>query len=241
MIGQEEIFIRLLLSTLLGAVIGVEREFQKRPAGLRTHVLVSVVSCLIMIVGIGMAGTDGKHDPVRMAAQVVSGMGFLGAGTIMRTGNTIKGLTTAATLWASAGIGLAIGGGFYFASILAVVIIVTTLFVLSRIEAYITGLLKDTLSISLTGDIGRVKHITGTLEQCGAIIRNLHMEDISEHNGDENLLITYGLRRTEAFNTDHFLTCLKDYSGIHEIRFHNKTIYEAHDDRPPNSDTKKEA
>ncbi len=107
---------RLLLAALLGSVIGFERERLSWAAGLRTHMLVCVGACLVMIVSaFGFADILGTPnvslDPSRMAAQVVSGIGFLGAGSIMLRGETVRGLTTAASLWAVAGVGLAVGGG----------------------------------------------------------------------------------------------------------------------------------
>ncbi|HBL37110.1 MAG TPA: methyltransferase, partial [Firmicutes bacterium] len=105
-----------MVATLLGAVIGLEREQHGRPAGLRTHILVALGSCLIMLVSIYGFPSGTGSDPARLAAQVVSGIGFLGAGTILRDGTSIRGLTTAASLWVVAGIGLAAGTGFYWAA-----------------------------------------------------------------------------------------------------------------------------
>jgi len=123
-----ELVVRLLLSAALGSVIGLERERLRWAAGLRTHMLVSVGSCLVMIVsafGFGdiIAGDHVSLDPSRIAAQVVSGIGFLGAGSIILRGDKIRGLTTAASLWTVSGIGLAVGGGMYTASIASTVII----------------------------------------------------------------------------------------------------------------------
>ena len=132
MINNNEILIRLILSAIMGGSIGIEREANNRPAGLRTHILVSVGSTLIMLVSI--YGFKGEGDPARLAAQVVSGIGFLGAGTILRTGNSIKGLTTAASLWVCAGIGLAIGAGYYFGGIVTAVIVLISLVLLGTVE-----------------------------------------------------------------------------------------------------------
>ena len=105
---------RLLLAAIFGGIIGYERESRRHPAGLRTHILVAMGSCLVMIISMfGFQMISKTWDPGRLAAQVVSGIGFLGAGTILREGPTIKGLTTAATLWVVAGIGLSVGCGFY--------------------------------------------------------------------------------------------------------------------------------
>ncbi|MGB3304636.1 MAG: MgtC/SapB family protein [Thermomicrobiales bacterium] len=112
---------RLGLATILGLMIGIERERLERAAGMRTHALVSVASALIMIVStygfpIPESAAAGTLDPSRIAAQVVSGVGFLGAGVIFMRRNTVRGLTTAASIWAVCGIGLAAGGGLYVAA-----------------------------------------------------------------------------------------------------------------------------
>lgn len=116
-ITLEAVCFRIMVSILLGGVIGMERGLKNRPAGLRTYMLVCVGACLIMMTNQYTVQVYGTGDPVRMGAQVVSGIGFLGAGTIVVTKqNQIKGLTTAAGLWASAAAGLAIGIGFYEAA-----------------------------------------------------------------------------------------------------------------------------
>lgn len=132
MIGNIELLSRLLLAALLGSVIGFERERLNWAAGLRTHMLVCVGSALIMLVSaFGFADVRGQKDvvldPSRIAAQVVSGIGFLGAGSILLRGEIVRGLTTAASLWSVAGIGLAVGGGMYTASVGATVIILAIL------------------------------------------------------------------------------------------------------------------
>lgn len=111
--------LRILASLIMGGVLGLERGMKNRPAGLRTYMLVCVGSCLIMMTNQFIFQTTGTGDPTRMSAQVVSGIGFLGAGTIIVTRrNQIKGLTTAAGLWASACVGLALGVGFYEAAMI---------------------------------------------------------------------------------------------------------------------------
>ena len=111
---------RILAALAIGGILGIERGRKNRPAGLRTYMLVCVGSCLIMLTNQYVVQSGGAGDPVRLGAQVVSGIGFLGAGTIVVTKhNQIKGLTTAAGLWASAGIGLALGIGFYEGALVA--------------------------------------------------------------------------------------------------------------------------
>lgn len=129
--------IKIVLAVFIGGVIGLEREAINRPAGLRTHILVCVASALIMDVNIKLIVGYANADPVRMGAQVISGMGFLGAGTIIKEGVTVKGLTTAAGLWSVACLGLVIGAGYYLLALFAVGIMWITLKVFSRFETRI--------------------------------------------------------------------------------------------------------
>jgi len=137
LLSNWEMAVRLLAAAALGSVIGLERERLSWTAGLRTHMLVSVGSALIMIVS-AYAFSDvlgEQHvvlDPSRIAAQVVSGIGFLGAGAILLRGEVIRGLTTAASVWAVAAIGLAVGGGLYVAATVATVIILVILSFIRR-------------------------------------------------------------------------------------------------------------
>lgn len=118
-----ETVIRLCLSVFIGAIIGYERDIKNYPAGMRTHAIVSLASCSIMLTNTFVYLNIPGGDPTRMGAQVVSGIGFLGAGTILTTkDNKVKGLTTAAGVWSSAGIGLAIGVGFYEGAIIATIL-----------------------------------------------------------------------------------------------------------------------
>lgn len=121
---------RLLLAMLLGGLLGTEREYRHRPAGLRTYMIVCVASALVMLTGEFIFTRYDTGDPTRLAAQVISGIGFLGAGTIVVTSRQVTGLTTAAGLWASACIGLAAGAGYYLGAILCgvLVIVIMTVF-----------------------------------------------------------------------------------------------------------------
>lgn len=130
------VIVRIIVSFLLGGILGMERGLKQRPAGLRTYMLVCVGACMIMLTNEYIVQVYGSGDPARMAAQVVSGIGFLGAGTIIVTRhNQIKGLTTAAGLWAAAAVGLATGIGFYEAAIVGALVIFVTLSVLSNIDS----------------------------------------------------------------------------------------------------------
>lgn len=134
--------IRLGLASLLGGIIGMDREASGKPAGFRTNILICVGAALLTELSIDIAarwveihGT--VADPARIAAQIVSGIGFLGAGTILQSRHGVRGLTTAATIWVVAAIGMAVGGGAYFLAIVATVGVAVTLVLLARVEAWL--------------------------------------------------------------------------------------------------------
>ena len=127
---------RLLLAALLGGLIGLEREWRHKEAGLRTNILIALGSAIFTLMSIEMtAGASG--DPSRIAAQIVTGIGFLGAGAIMRTDAGIQGLTTAATIWVNAALGVAAGSGRYHLAVLGTGVTLAVLLVLYPIEGYI--------------------------------------------------------------------------------------------------------
>ena len=125
---------RLLLAAGLGAAIGLEREYRQKPAGLRTNILIALGSALFMIVSMAVGGGGGTPD--RIAAQVVTGIGFLGGGAILRSGTTVHGMTTAATIWVNAAIGMAAGAGEYALAAGSTIITVIVLAVLPPVERY---------------------------------------------------------------------------------------------------------
>ncbi len=138
MISEVEIVIRLLVAAVLGAAVGFERERDNQPAGLRTHMILVIGATLAMCLSINMSyqfKPDGiGGDPARLAAQVISGIGFLGAGAILRYGFNVKGLTTATSLWSMAVVGLAIGLGYYLIGIATTVIMIVILVLLGLLE-----------------------------------------------------------------------------------------------------------
>ena len=174
------ILVRVLLAIVLGFVLGLEREMYKRPAGLRTHILVCMASCLIMLVS--MYGFD-SGDPARVAAQVVSGVGFLGAGAIMREdkGNSIKGITTAATIWMSAMIGLSCGNGFYFGAILVTVCALIILTILRNLEKKISASSKYNSKIFMTLEYQKelINTIQEMLKECNLLVRDLESKMVT--------------------------------------------------------------
>ncbi|MGI6143103.1 MAG: MgtC/SapB family protein [bacterium] len=168
---------RLLLAALLGGIIGLERESLNRPAGLRTHTLVSLGAALIMQVSISVTG----GDPARIAAQVISGIGFLGAGTILREGSSVRGLTTAASLWVVAGIGLAVGSGLYLASAVASVLVVLTLVGLGRLEKALLGSSRyHAFLVEIVDRPGQLGRLGTVLGQMNVHIRSVELKQVPD-------------------------------------------------------------
>ncbi|HZJ77890.1 MAG TPA: MgtC/SapB family protein [Clostridia bacterium] len=178
--------LKLGLTALLSGFIGYEREHSHRPAGFRTHILVAVGSTLVMATSVHMfdmyQGLT-NLDPGRLGAQVISGIGFLGAGTILREGFSVKGLTTAASLWAVSCIGLAVGIGFYEGALIATIVIYVTLNILKRV--IIKGNAGKNLYIE-------VEDVTQIAPEIGSIIKksgaNLHSLEILYADGDDRRL-----------------------------------------------------
>lgn len=148
-----DLLLKLSLAVVLGGIIGIERELSGKPAGLRTNILICVGSALLMDLSTRVGVVDGARigDPARIAAQVVSGIGFLGAGTIMQARGAVLGLTTAATIWVVAAIGLTLGAGAYLEATGATAIVAFVLFGLGRVEMKLLGrrrIVRGTLRVS---------------------------------------------------------------------------------------------
>ena len=141
--GFWDICLRLLCAMIVGLVIGTEREYTNRPAGMRTHILVALGACVVSITGQILFNEyhllGATPDPARLSAQVITGVGFLGAGTIMREGATVKGLTTAASIWTVACLGIAAGYGFYAVAVAGLIFVLITLTILELVQHHLPG------------------------------------------------------------------------------------------------------
>ncbi|NMB27479.1 MAG: MgtC/SapB family protein [Tissierellia bacterium] len=225
MVSKNEIIIRLILSAVIGGLIGTEREASNRPAGLRTHILVSLGSTLIMLVSIeGFYDIETGlwvGDPARLAAQVVSGIGFLGAGTIMRTGDRIKGLTTAASLWVCSGIGLAIGNGYYLGGLLTAGIALVTLMSLGNFEKKVFRTKYKTLEIFSTSRSGLIGEIGTLLGKHDIDIRDISIDNNESENDEEHLIleIHFKIKISKAFNPNVFFHELYQINGVFKVKF----------------------
>lgn len=192
MISERDVFINLILALVLSGLIGFERERHERPAGLRTHILVGVGATIIMMVSLSMHKINYENDAGRIAAQVVSGVGFLGAGTIIKEGFSVKGLTTAASLWATAAIGLAIGGNYYFLAIITTLIVIITLYLLNSFDFNISAKKYKILKCKVSADNDVLCNINKILQEHGAKIEEMNVERRSEKK--QELVIEFNLK-----------------------------------------------
>ena len=210
-------FLRILITAILSAIIGLERERRNQPAGFRTHIILGIGSVLTMLVSIHMAEIYPEHnnDPGRIAAQVVTGVGFLGAGAILRFGANVKGLTTAASLWTTAVIGLAIGSGYYIGGGIAAFIIVITLTVLSKVEKFFLGSKGDK---SLILSAVESKNLLGEIEKIlvseGISVLNIKL---SKNAISREVDINAVIRISPDINTFNIQKRLYDIDGITEV------------------------
>jgi len=216
-----EIIFKLTLACILGGLIGLERESLSRPAGFRTYTLVCVGSALAMVVSLDMYFQFYKTvnaDPGRIAAQVVSGIGFLGAGTIMKEGATVRGLTTAAGLWGVACIGLAVGAGMYIPAIVTTALILFVLIYFVRFEEHFTGMrLYKGIVIVVTDGPGQVGRIGSLLGDMGVLIKNISLTRVE---GDNLLEIELLLSIPSEINIQeviHNLSMAKDVQKIDRL------------------------
>ena len=225
MINNVELLSRLVLAALLGSVIGFERERLSWAAGLRTHMLVCVGSSLIMLVSaFGFADVLGQKNvvlvPSRIAAQVVSGIGFLGAGSILLRGEIVRGLTTAASLWSVAGIGLAVGGGMYTASVGATIIILIILAGVKPLERRFISV-KQQRSIQLLVDRGTVSlaSLHSALGTGSVRVRQF----IVQQSDDDADIDEVSIELSRATSNDYDAICmrLESMTGVRECRRSN--------------------
>ncbi len=206
---------RIALASLFGALIGLEREHARRPAGLRTHVLVCVGSCLVMLtsefVYLNYHHLSPNMDIARLGAQVISGIGFLGAGTIIRNGNTVKGLTTAASIWAVACIGLATGIGYYAGAIITTIII---FLILAYFKSLASSAYDHTISCELKMRILYSPELISTIED--KFSKNtLTINNLRFRTDKDNVTeVTYYLSMSENAN---LLPIIKDLYNINEV------------------------
>ena len=208
--------LRILCAVFLGGLLGLDRGLKNRPAGMRTYMLVCVGSCLIMLTNQFIYQSAGTGDPVRMGAQVVSGIGFLGAGTIIVTRRSqIKGLTTAAGLWAAAGVGLALGVGFYFGAALGGAAIFGVMTLLHRMD---NKLQSNARTIEVYVEMSQDFSVGDFLRELR--LRNLELHELQrEHDAHTEQGVRAYLATLRAQRRTRHIELLEDLTKIPGILF----------------------
>lgn len=213
-----DVIIRIVLSSILGGLIGLERESLNKSAGFRTHILVCVGSALIMLVSqeiyFQFRGQT-SMDPARIAAQVVSGIGFLGAGTIMREGVNVKGLTTAASLWVVAGIGLAVGTGFYFAALVTTGVVFLVLMYLGKVERHMAGLdSHETILVTAANRPGQLGRVGSYLGDRNVLIRHIELKQLRDNH---QVQFEIGVRLPNGLSAEEMMIQLSELPGVFQV------------------------
>ncbi|MCI8690964.1 MAG: MgtC/SapB family protein [Oscillibacter sp.] len=209
--------LRLLLAMACGGLIGLERAFKRRPAGFRTHILICMGAAMTTLTSQYLYLYMGLYtDMARLGAQVVAGIGFIGAGTIMVTSRQrVKGLTTAAGLWASAIVGLALGGGFYEGGLLATVLILTAELLFSRLEY---RMLQASPEISLFVEYNGSECLEAVLHLYRELdLKILNMSIVNSEPGCTRSAM-FALRLDKGFSEEHLLERLKKIPGVQSIQ-----------------------
>ena len=216
MLNEWVIVFRLVLAAILSGIVGFEREFHGRAAGFRTHILLCVGTTLIMITSVHIFDIySGRTpiDPARLAAGVVTGIGFLGAGTIMQYKASVRGLTTAASLWVVTGIGLAVGSGLYFGAVATTALAVITLMFFGRLEHVMIR--KDwykTIIVESKDGLDQLKKIRDVLGEYGAEINNFEVERSAD---GATMVLRIGLKLSTS---RHTAVLIQDVSRLEGIR-----------------------
>ena len=219
------IFLRLFLAVVFGGLVGLEREVNNHPAGLRTNVLVSLGSALIMLISIygfdSLSPDNKQFDPQRMPAQVISGIGFLGAGTILRHGFTVTGLTTAASLWVVSGIGLAVGAGFYFGATITTFFVLISLMILARLDQLVVKkrhLVQ--IQVHVIDQPGMLAEIASKIGERKINIKGISIQE-EDHEEDQpkSVSITLQLRLPKQIKLAMIIDDIKRIKGVKEVHF----------------------
>ncbi|MBN2509228.1 MAG: MgtC/SapB family protein [Spirochaetales bacterium] len=207
----------MCFGVLAGALIGIERERSSNPAGLRTHILIASASTALMLLSIYLpAHSLSDGDSGRIAAQVVSGIGFLGAGAIMRFGTNVQGLTTAASIWSVAALGLVIGGGMYFGGLLLLTVMLFTLYVLDKLEKrsfrqYALKVLRLWLD---SGDV-RIRDIIHALKEFKVLVKSI---DFSQELENDATQLKFYLKMPNDVDLEKMVARLSEMEHVKKIK-----------------------
>ena len=213
-----EFFMRLLLSSVLGSLVGLERTKRQKEAGIRTHCIIACAAAVFMILSkyafvdpadvLGSRGADGA----RIAAQVVSGISFLGAGVIFKNGNSIRGLTTAAGIWATSAIGMAIGAGMYWVGLITTVIMMVAQVVLHRFPVAGDAAVTQELAVSMADTPELHQALTRLLNDHGGCVT-----DSALSRDDVHIAMELTVRLAEPITYEEALRFMQDHPGVERL------------------------
>lgn len=226
-ISNAEVVARLLITVLLCGLIGLEREVRDQSAGFRTHILLGLGATLFTLVSAygfeaftdAALRSDGRglqFDPTRIAAQIITGVGFLGAGAIIRQGIDVRGLTTAASLWAATAIGMAVGAGYLFGAAATTAVVLAALYLLRGVRSFVVSRYRTgfgVLSVTFGDARVGVSGVTGLLKRNGVDVRNV---DVEIENGKATYEIQ--IRVPPDGDTREVLGGISDLSGVERVR-----------------------
>jgi len=222
---QAEMFLRIVISLLCGVFVGFERTNRGKEAGIRTHAIVALASCLMMIISqygfsdffvdFAKGNVDTRLDPSRIAAQIVSGVGFLGAGTIFIHKNVVTGLTTAAGIWAVAGVGMAIGCGMYFIGISCTFVIIVAQLILHKSTKFTSNQPETQMSFVVENNEDNINMLFDEIKNIGATVLK------TEYDKKEgNLLeISVYIQHTKAIDKAALLKVLYKNTSLQSAKF----------------------
>jgi len=221
--NEAQIIFRVLLAIGFGALIGLEREHAHRPAGLRTHILVCVGACLVMLTSEFIYKEYRQFSPnidvARLGAQVISGIGFLGAGTIIRNGSSVKGLTTAASIWVVACIGLATGMGFYFGATIATVTIFLCLAYIKKISGFYDN---KKVTLTITSESSAINTLIDSLEKKFSE-NSININRLSiNSNKNNNAEASFQLAMNDSINPTTILNSIYSLPGVTSVTINSK-------------------
>ena len=220
MISETQIILRVLVGAVLGAVIGFERERQDQPAGLRTHMILVIGATLAMVLSVNIgylyARPGMPSDPARLAAQVISGIGFLGAGAILRYGFTVKGLTTATSLWTMAIVGMTVGAGYYLIGVITTLLMLVVLALLNVLEnRFVRTAISRFIQIEADYHKGVVKSVRRIVEQYAESLASF---SIQKHFKSKRLRIQVVARISRDQTLEELIESLSDIEGVRNLK-----------------------
>jgi len=219
-ITETQIILRVLVAAVLGAAVGLERERQDQPAGLRTHMILVIGATLAMVLSVNVgylyARPGTPSDPARLAAQVISGIGFLGAGAILRYGFTVKGLTTATSLWTMAIVGMTVGAGYYLIGVVTTVLMLVVLALLNTIEnRFVRTAISRLIQVEADYHKGVVKSVRRIVEKYADSLTSF---SIQKHYKQKRLRIQVVARISHDQTLEELIETISDIEGVRTLK-----------------------